>query len=323
MVGPAGALAKIIAEGLMTLYTVIVRTSSFSPLTQSAFRSFIIPIALIPVLIWSGLGNLIVSNLFSLPWILIGIVNLTHIISSFEGFKILPTGPAVTLYFTYPLMAVFLAYFFLNRTITYQSLIGIILAFVGTIVMQYTTNGIDTYSNPSGSGKLTMNWEGIGWILVSAFTEAILYFFVIAGGSIYNNPFFTTFALYAWAGILSLGYLLYIYKDSFLPSPPNTLTSTPSPDRESSGVTKQDALPPLVSYDTLYLLLANIVLGVGGKSLMYASARGLSTGSYAVLSYTGIIFAYIFGLLMGDNTNMNQIIGSILVVIGSLFGGIQ
>lgn len=315
MVGPAGALEKIIAEGLMTLYTVVVRTSSFSPLTQSAFRSFIIPIALIPVLIWSGLGNMIVSNLFSLPWILIGIVNLIHIISSFEGFKILPTGPAVTLYFTYPLMAVFLAYFLLNRSITYQSLIGIILAFVGTIVMQYTTNGIDTYSNPSDSGSLAMNWEGIGWILVSAFTEAILYFFVIAGGSIYNNPFFTTFALYAWAGILSLVYLFYIYKESFLPSP--------SPDRESSGVSEQDALPALVSYDTLYLLLANIILGVGGKSLMYASARGLSTGSYAVLSYTGIVFAYVFGLLMGDSTSMTQIVGSILVVIGSIFGGIQ
>lgn len=299
----------------MTLYTVVVRTSSFSPLTQSAFRSIIIPFTLVPILLLSGVGSHVFSNLFSVPWILIGIVNLIHIVSSFKGFKILPTGPAVTLYFTYPLMSVFLAYLFLNRSITYQSLSGIILAFIGTIVMQYTTNGIDTYSNTTNNGNLTMNWEGIGWILLSALTEALLYFFVIAGGSIYNNPFFTTFALYAWAGILSIGYLWYIYQ---YPIP-----TTPTPDRETPGDKQQDALPPLVSFDTLYLLLANVILGVGGKSLMYASARGLSTGAYAVLSYTGIIFAYLFGLFMGDNTSLNQIIGSILVIIGSIFGGLQ
>lgn len=298
------AVIKIIAEGLMTLYTVVVRTSSFSPLTQSAFRAVIIPLTIIPLLLWGNVFGNAIGNMFSIPWIGIGVINLLHIVSSFEGFKILPTGPAVTLYFLYPLIAVFLAYTFLNRSITYQALWGIVLAFIGTIIMQYNQNGIDTYSN--SKEQLTMNMEGIGWILLSALTEAILYLFVIAGGSIYDNPFFTTFALYIWAGIISLGYLWYVF----------------TPDRESQGVKQQDPLPSFVSYDTLYLLLANVILGVGGKSLMYASARGLSTGSYAVLSYTGVIFAYIFGLLMGDKLRLNEILGSILVVIGSIFGGI-
>lgn len=295
-------IGKIVAEGLMTLYTVVVRTSSFSPLVQSGFRSAIIPLVILPFLLYFGVPGLQNwwSYIFSIPWIGIGIVNLIHIISSFEGFKILPTGPAVSLYFTYPLMAVILSALVLGRKITWQSIIGIIIAFIGTILLQ--TNHIDSYEEQD---RLTMNLPGIGWILLSAFTEAILYLFVISGGSIYNNEFFTVTALYFWAGILSILYLLYIFFN-----------------RESSGGNTEDHEPPLVSYETLYLLLANLILGVGGKVLLYSSARYLSTGSYASLSYIGIVFAYIYGLFMGDGIQINDVFASILITIGSIYGGI-
>lgn len=309
-------IAKIFAEGLVTLYTVVVRTSSFSPLTQSAFRSAIIPLVLFPFLLYFGVSG--VSNwwsyIFSLPWIGIGIVNLLHIVSSFEGFKILPTGPAVTLYFTYPLMTIILSVLLLGRGITYNSIIGITVAFIGTVVLQsnHINNGDQIYNQ---NNKLTMNLPGIGWILLSAFTEAILYLFVISGGSVYNNHFFTVSALYFWAGVISLLYLLYIYL-------PTGFIRGIGKDREEPGGNKTQADPPLVSYDTLYLLLANLVLGVGGKVLLYSSARGLSTGSYAALSYTGIVFAYLYGLFMGDGIKMNDIISSLLITFGSIYGGV-
>jgi len=310
-------LAKIFAEGLVTLYTVVVRTSSFSPLTQSAFRSAIIPLVLFPFLLYFGVPG--VSNwwsyIFSLPWIGIGIVNLLHIISSFEGFKILPTGPAVTLYFTYPLMAVILSVLLLGRSITYNSIIGIIVAFVGTILLQsnHIDNG-DKNGNQSDN-KLTMNLPGIGWILLSAFTEAILYLFVISGGSVYNNQFFTVSALYFWAGVISLLYLLYLYL-------PIGIVKEDREDWKRVGVNKTQDEPPLVSYDTLYLLLANLALGVGGKVLLYSSVRGLTTGSYAALSYTGIVFAYLYGLFMGDGIKTNDVIASLLITFGSIYGGV-
>ena len=300
-------LAKVIAEGLVTLYTVVVRTSSFSPLIQSALRSLIIPLAIVPFLLYFGVSG--ISNwwsyIFSLPWIGIGIVNLLHIVSSFEGFKILPTGPAVTLYFTYPLMAIVLSVLVLGRSITYHSIIGIIVAFVGTILLQ--TNHV---SHGDGTdNRLTMNLPGIGWILLSAFTEAILYLFVISGGKVYNNQFFTVYALHFWAGIISLFYLLYSY--TLLPL-----------NRESSGVNETQSEPSLLSYDTLYILLANLLLGVGGKVLLYTSARDLSTGSYAALSYIGIVFAYIYGLFMGDGIKVNDIFASLLITFGSIYGGV-
>ena len=300
-------VAKVLAEGLVTLYTVVVRTSSFSPLLQSAFRSLIIPLAIVPFLLYfgvSGISNWL-SYIFSLPWIGIGIVNLLHIISSFEGFKILPTGPAVTLYFTYPLMAVVLSVLVLGRSITYSSIIGILVAFVGTILLQ--TNHI---GNGDGTDdRLTMNLPGIGWILLSAFTEAILYLFVISGGKVYNNQFFTVYALHFWAGIISLLYILYVYLPFSL-------------DRESSGVNKTQSEPNLISHDTLYLLFANLLLGVGGKVLLYSSARWLSTGSYASLSYIGIVFAYVYGLFMGDGIQVNDIFASLLITLGSIYGGV-
>jgi drug/metabolite transporter (DMT)-like permease len=302
-----GVISKIVAEGLVTLYTVVVRTSSFSPLVQSAFRSVIIPLVLLPLLFFTGSNvfQLLGTHGFSLSWIGIGIINLLHIIASFEGFKILPTGPAVTLYFTYPLMAVMLSYFILNRSISYQSIIGIVLALVGTFVMNITNERFKIQKDQDEG--LTMNLRGIGWIFVSAFTEALMYLFVIAGGIEFNNSLFTTFALYAWAGILSLGYLVYTFVIS----------------KTSSNVHEHVQEPDLISYDMLYIVLANIVFGVGGKVLLYSSARGLSTGSYASLSYIGILFAYIYGIFLGDRTSFREIVGSSLVMIGSLFGGLQ
>lgn len=310
MVG--SVLSKIFAEGVVTLYTVVVRTSSFSPLTQSAFRSVIIPIVTLPFLLYFGVSNLW-SYIFSLPWIGIGIINLLHIISSFEGFKILPSGPAVTLYFTYPLMTIVLSVLLLNRNITYKSIIGITVAFIGTILLQ--SNHIDNGNQDRSydDNQLTMNLPGIGWILLSALTEAIIYLFVISGGSMYNNQFFTMSALHFWPGVISLLYLLYL--------PIGTIQRIGG-DRERSGVKEEQSEPPLISYDTLYLLLANIILGVGGKGLLYSSARGLSTGSYAALSYTGIIFAYLYGLFMGDGIKINDIIASILITFGSIYGGV-
>lgn len=294
-----GLLGKILAEAIVTLYTVVVRTSSFSPLTQSAFRSLFIPLALLPFV--GGIGKYI----FTPSWIGIGVVNLLHIISSFEGFKILPTGPAVTLYFTYPLMAIFLAYIFLGRTITYRSLIGIACAIIGVVLMNYRRTETDQGDVVVGNGDVSMNLVGVLWILLSAFTEAILYLFIISGGAVYNNYLFTVVALYFWAGVVAFMYLLYIS----LPQK----REEPSPSSE----------PSVFSYDTLYILAINLALGVGGMTLQHGTARVLPTGSYASLSYTGIFFAYVYGLLLGDGIQWNDIIASILIIGGSLFGGLS
>ena len=160
----AAVLLKIGAEALVTMYTVVARTSLLSPMVQSAFRAIVIPMAILPFVPFFG------SYIFTSRWIILGIINALHIISSLEGFKVLPTGPAVTIYFTYPLLAVFLSYLLLGRDLGVSSLLGILLALSGVILLNYNTKETALLDKES---SVSMNLTGIGWILISAITQAL------------------------------------------------------------------------------------------------------------------------------------------------------
>lgn len=303
----SAVIIKIFAEAITTLYAVVVRTSSFSPLTQSAFRSLIIPLVFIPFVVFLPQFS---TSIFSISWIYVGVINLIHIISSFQAFKILPTGPALTIYFTYPLIAVVLAYLLLGRTISLYSVIGIFTAIVGVILLNRKDDNTQLMENIS---LMEINTTGISWALISALTEALLYIYVISGGKTFDNYNFLVVSIYFWAGIVGLIYLL-------------TQVPFTSSDKtkESVGVNGSEQVsPPLLSWDSGFLVLANLLLGVGGIYLLHMTERLLPTGIYASLSYIGVFFAYIYGLFMGDGLRLNDIIASILVVGGSIFGGIM
>lgn len=302
----SAVIIKIFAEAITTLYAVVVRTSSFSPLTQSAFRSLIIPLVFLPFVVFLPQFG---TSIFSISWLYVGIINLIHIVSSFQAFKILPTGPALTIYFTYPLIAVILAYLLLGRTISLYSIIGIFTAVIGVILLNRKDDNTQLMKNES---LLEINNTGISWALISALTEALLYIYVISGGKTFDNYNFLVVSIYFWAGIVGFIYLL-----TQIP-----FTSTDK-SRESVGDNGSEQVsPPLLSWDSGFLVLANLLLGVGGIYLLHMTERLLSTGTYASLSYIGVFFAYIYGLFMGDGLRLNDIIASILVVGGSIFGGI-
>jgi hypothetical protein len=51
-------------------------------------------------------------------------------------------------------------------------------------------------------------------------------------------------------------------------------------------------------------------------------ARLMTTGSYLSFSYLGVVFGYIYGLMMGDAVVSEEIIASALIIGGSLLGGV-
>lgn len=294
----AGVLLKIGAEALVTMYTVVARTSLFSPMVQSAFRAIVIPMAILPFVPFFG------SYIFTSRWIILGIINALHIISSLEGFKVLPTGPAVTIYFTYPLLAVFLSYLLLGRELGVSSLLGILLAFSGVILLNYNTKETALLDKES---SVSMNLTGIGWILISAITQALLYIFVISGDKVYDNHYLLIMSLYFWAGIAGA---IYLFTNVDFYS-----------KHQEVGQKKQE--PSLFSMSSLYLVFANLVFGVGGMILLHGTARIIPAAQYNALSYIGVLFGYIYGILQGDGIRGKDIIASVLVIAGSLFGGLS
>ena len=296
------SISMIVTEAVVSLYTVVARISKMSEISQSSIRSIVVVICLLPFVLWIPD---IISLIFSWGWIYIGAVNIIHIYSSFRAFRILPTGPAMSIYYTYPILSAILAFIILGRKLTFWSVVGILLAFIGVIMMGQiqTNNNADSQDSPTISTtnlgisgiqdptKLDINTEGIIWALIAALTEALIYIYVVSGSSIYNNFFILMIALYFWPAGFGVGQIL----------------------------TQNEA--PIFSDSVGFLAGANLFLGVGGMTVQNGLARLMTTGSYLSFSYLGVVFGYIYGLLMGDSVVTEEIIASALILGGSLLGG--
>lgn len=306
------SVSMIVTEAVVSLYTVVARISNMSELSQSSIRSIVVVACLLPFVLWMP-G--VLSSIFSWGWIYIGAVNILHIYSSFRAFRILPTGPAMSIYYTYPILSAIFAFIVLGRKLTVWSMLGIILAFIGVIMMgQIHTRNTESKSQPiingngtdtpiistanlgtSGiqdPGKLDINMEGIIWALIAALTEALIYIYVVSGSSMYNNFFVLMIALYFWPAVFGVGQM----------------------------ATQTEA--PIFSDSVGFLAGANLLLGVGGMTVQNGLARLMTTGSYLSFSYLGVVFGYIYGLLMGDSVVAEEIIASALILGGSLLGGV-
>ena len=286
-----GILIKTLGEATNSLYPIVTRLSTLPTLAQSAIRAITVSVAILPFIITIP-G--VISSLFSLPWLLIGVVNLAHIFSSFKGFAMMPTGPALSIFFTYPLMAVILSTVMFGDTVSVESWICLVLGFGGVLLMNLYKPEQST-EHPTEQLHITV--EGIGWLLLSALTEAIMYLFVLYGSKLLDNPLISVFSTNAWAAIAMIVYYGY-----------QLFTGMPCSIIENSN-------------ESLKLVIANLFIGIGGMGMMFASARMLPPGVFSVLSFLGVVFGFIYGIGLGDALYMKDVVGSILVVIGSIIGG--
>jgi drug/metabolite transporter (DMT)-like permease len=304
-VTPQGVVTMLLAEAIVSLFPIIARLTTLPTLFQSALRSIVLSVSLLPVMTMvTGAFESITSWL----WVFAGMVNLLHIYSSFKGFAMTPTGPALSIFFTYPLISVVMASGLFGHSTSAWSWLGILLAFAGVLWMNLGPNETSLSQkqekseqvsrDDSTGGEVSVTWEGVSWLLVSAVTEATIYMFVLHGGDILNNPLVSVFATNFWAAIPLLAYYIYDYIKS-----PEKAPITTSPK------------------ETGAFALANLVIGIGGLGLMFAAARMLPPGVYGVLVYTGVLFGFLYGFGLGDRLLTRDIIGSLMIVTGSILGG--
>lgn len=312
-VTPQGVVTMLLAEAIVSLFPIIARLTTLPTLFQSALRSIVLSISLLPVMatVTGAFGSIT-----SWSWILAGVTNLLHIYSSFKGFAMTPTGPALSIFFTYPLISVIMASVWYGDYISVWSWAGILLAFAGVLWMNLGPDGVvpgekesqweipmegkvEPDPQPDSRG-LSVTWEGVSWLLVSAVTEATIYIFVLHGGDILNNPLVSVFATNFWAAVPLLAYYIYDY----IKAP------------EKAPIT-------LAPKETGVFALANLVVGIGGLGLTFAAARMLPPGVYGVLVYTGVLFGFLYGFGLGDRLLARDIIGSLMIVAGSIIGGAQ
>ena len=204
-------VGKIVSESLLSLYPVFVKNIEV-PLPLQMWSRFVAYVAIAALFVNY---SFIRKHIFSLWGIILAIVTLVHIFVSYQGFLLLDSGTAFTLFYTYPIIILLFARR-LNPLLFAFTLFGV---------------GLLAYGN---------SWPGVAMVACAAITEALIYFIILKLPSTnsWNHLFLSYFAgaiiltilfpptsmssVLSWslginAGIGMFGYLLRFFSMTRLP----------------------------------------------------------------------------------------------------------
>jgi len=246
---------------------------------------------------------------FIITSIIMGSVNIIHIISSYICFNTLSSGVGYSIFYIYPIFNLLGRTLIYNEKIDSINYIYILISILGVYLI-YKHNNKETTIEPKLETNLDIKIEtienvaqknsfqtisdiintkntttGIGAGLISALTESIIYFMVKDNlGSI--SPFIQLLKTYLLGGIVSILYLIKTI--------PNTL-------------------------DYQYwitLILFNSLIGFVGYLLRFIMIPKLSTLLFNSLIFIGVIFSYIWGyLLSNEPITYNTLSGTLFILL--------
>jgi drug/metabolite transporter (DMT)-like permease len=286
-------LAKIISEALLSLYPIFVKFINIPIVLQIWSRFITYSFISLFFINW----KYIFSNIFSKNGLLLSLITIIHVYVSYRGFQLLESGISYVIFYTYPLFILLFA----GKKVNILT-IGLIL--LGVYLLSQNSNKkeeIDESFVKNENDKIFKKndekeyfWqEGVIMILLAAITEAFIYFLVLNlktennWNHIFISYFFGAFAISAY----------YLTKKDL------NVTDTISIKNNSKI--------------TVYIsLLINGIIGLFGYVLRFYAIGRLNTTVYAMLSYLGIIMAYVYGVIFNkDDITFQKIIGSLLILI--------
>jgi drug/metabolite transporter (DMT)-like permease len=146
-------------------------------------------------------------------------------------------------------------------------------------------------SGEAFSGVNVKGIEGIIMILIAALTEAFIYF-VVRGMKTDNswNHLFLSYFL----GVFVMSFFVYDRFHEFL---------------------------ELGTANVLNISIAiNVVIGLFGYLLRLYAIPRLDILTYSVLSYVGVVMAYIYGMIFnGDKITFEKVLGTVCIIIPNLY----
>lgn len=247
------------------------------------------------------------NNTFSfiITSIIIGIVNIIHIISSYICFNTLSSGVGYSIFYIYPIFNLLGRTLIYNEKIDSINYIYILISIIGVYLIYKHNNKETTIENKlepkienienveQKNSFQTINeilntkntTIGIFSGIISAFTESIIYFIVKDNlGDV--SPFIQLFKTYLVGGIVSILYLI-------------------------------QTIPNSLDYQYwITLILFNALIGFVGYLLRFIMISKLSTLLFNSLIFIGVIFSYIWGyLLSNEPITYNTLSGTLFIIL--------
>jgi len=211
------------------------------------------------------------------------LLNLGHIASSYTAFKILPVGTAIALFYMYPIFNILSAAVLFGESLSPLSVLLIGVAFVGTYLI--ATEKTTEKDNTDKAVSPNTYKYGVIMGILAAITETMIFIFVRSNTDAQASPYYTVNHLYP-AGLAML--LMY------------SIFHTDVVDTSK--------------LNWLKLLGFNAVLGFTGYIARFYAIPKIPAIVFSLLSFFGVTFGNIWGILYGEKVTIKSLVGGGLIV---------
>jgi drug/metabolite transporter (DMT)-like permease len=277
--------ALVGAESILALTPIAIKKTPLDPISAIWSR----------VLMSGGLGYLLAGDrglaTADLPAATaLGHANLLHIASSYESFRNLPAGQAMSILYTYPLWNLVFGSLFLDEEIRGVDYIPIIGALAGSVLL----NQDPGIAAEGALGRRPRPTWGIFMGIIMALTESAMH--TILKRLNWMDPAKSVWVVNggaaAWLAVATAA---------------NWLLDGGAKGLET-GATWLDAV---------WLSLFHGASMFSGYWLRFFAVPRLSTVAYSMLSYAGLLASYLFGLVfLGEQPGWMSVVGA-LFILGS------
>lgn len=210
----------------------------------------------------------------------LGLLTCTHVYVSYVAFSSLSAGVAMALFYTYPIWNIIVGKVFFGEAINPNVYMYMLTGVLGTFLL--TTKGLN--DDIKGFNKNSYGAViGVAAALAAALTETATYFSV--KGNAQQTPWASMLELYGGAAFCMIPLiLLKIIKIEF----------------------SWSVWIPIVIF--------NLIVGFTGYALRFYSIPKVSTEVFGLLSYTGVVSAFIFGyIFMKEKPSILSLLGAAMI----------
>ena len=233
--------------------------------------------------------------------LIMGLVTIIHIISSYMCFNILSSGVGYSIFYMYPIFNLLGRTLLYNEKIDITNYIYIIIAIIGVYLIYKNKTKPNTSLEPLQNENQNQNQNenslnqilniknkniGIAAGIISALTESIIYFMVKAN-PVSVSPFIQLLKTYLLGGILSIIYLI-------------------------KNINSID----LDYHYWITIILFNAIIGFVGYLLRFIMIPRLTTLLFNSLIFVGVIFSYLWGYFLSkEPITYNNLSGTVLILM--------
>jgi len=282
--------ALVAAESILALTPIAIKLTQLDPISQIWSRT----------LSSTALGYALTGDrdVASGEWLsagALGYANLLHIASSYESFRNLPAGQAMSLLYTYPLWNLLFNQIFDKAQVSAREYGLMALAALGSIAVNLEPG--HAAPTPVLGKKASQPW-GIAMGLVMALTESAMHVLLRILG--WKDPAKSVWVVNGgaslWLGIVQGIQTLW-----------------------HGGADGVIGLQSGTWMDAFWLTAFHSLTMFSGYWLRFYAVPRLSVTTYSILSYAGLLASYIFGLVfLGERPGWMSLVGAILILVSGI-----